>query len=496
MSSQFFFCQQLFIRKTLAVLLVIYAILWSFTFPAWAETLSDLSDEQQGKYLTELSSCYTCHTGDNTQPFAGSRKFITQLGTIYSTNITSDKETGIGSWSDEEFYRALHEGIGKDGRQLYPIMPYDVYTGMHYEDVMRIKAWLMSQPPILKKDIPNELQFPYNYRQTVLGWKLLNFYKGGKHPLTSQESQNQQRGIYIAESLALCGSCHTPRTITMGTDPARALTGAFILDNWFAPNITPDKIRGIGKWTDEELKQYLRTGEVPGKAYAMGPMKEIVNDSLVHLNEQDMDSLLVWLRNIQFDGRLTSNNTLSRTEWGRKQDFSDMLPAHFEENEEINPFLLQTPEQLYYGMCANCHGMDGGGKTAENIPNLVRNTTLGMTSANNTIKIILEGSQSSVHSPSTEMPAFKNRLSDRQVAELTNWLFLHYGRNTTQTNVEQIYNLRMNIPIGDAPIIALLKAASIALVAFGLIFILGWIIRFSPRVKALITSLKRKYKAE
>jgi len=469
------------------------------SFHVQAQTPAPLSQEQeQGKYLTELAACYACHTNNASEPFAGGRELITPLGTIYSTNITPNADTGISSWTDEEFYRALHEGVGKNGEQLYPVMPYDVYTGMSYEDVMLIKTWLMAQTPVSQRDLPNEFQFPYDNRQLVRGWKLLNFYKEGRHSLTNNSATpEKQRGAYIGETLMLCGSCHTPRTVTMGTDPGRSLTGTLILDNWYAPNITPDKIRGIGKWTDEELKQFLRTGEAPGKSYAMGPMKEIIATSSSHLTDQDLDNLLLWLRNIPFDERLTSSNTLSRAEWGKRQDFSAMFQSTLEQNNTAETEqLAQTPAIQYYTMCSGCHGINGSGDTAHNIPNLVRNTTLGMSVPNNTIKIILEGSDSQPLLNTQSMPAFKDHLNDEQIAKLTNWLYHYYGRDTTQTNATQVHNIRMRVPVGDAPIIALLKASGIALIAFAFIFILGWVVRFSPRVKALAVSLKRKYKSD
>ncbi|MGL4668016.1 MAG: c-type cytochrome [Saezia sp.] len=495
MSFPTFFGQHFFIRISQTIFWACYIFLFFLASISWATTLpASAQDLEQAKYLTQLAHCRTCHTNttSGSKPLAGGRQFVTPLGTIYSPNISTDIETGIGKLTDEDFYRVLHEGMGKNGQHLYPIMPYDAYTSMSREDALQIRSWLATQPAVTQEITPNKLKFPYDYRQLVWGWKLLNFYKGGKHSRTNGNNAMEQRGSYLGETLTICGSCHTPRTITMGSDPSRALVGALILENWHAPNITPDKIRGIGKWTDEELKQYLRTGEVSGKSYAIGPMKEIITTSLSHLNEQDMDSLLVWLRSVPFDGKNTSNQTLSSAEWGEKQDFSGSLPTFWEEGE---PMPL-TAVQIYYSMCASCHGVDGGGNAETKMPNLVHNTTLGMLTPNNAIKIILNGSQHHSFSQQNTMPAFQNQLNDEQVVELTNWLFYYYGRNTTPTNLEQVHNLRMNIPIGDAPITALLKASGIALISFGFIFILGWVIRFSPRVKALIVSLKRKYKSE
>ena len=476
------------------ILLVVFSAML-FSFHAQAQPIVT-PEEQSQKYLTEMATCYACHTSNNTEPFAGGREFITPLGTIHSTNITPDAETGIGSWTDEEFYRVLHEGIGKNGEQIYPVMPYDAYTDIPYEDAMRIKARLMTQTPVTQENKENELRFPYDRRQLVRGWKFLNFYKGERHSLANNEISEKQRGAYIGETLTRCGSCHTPRTITMGSDPGRALTGALILDNWYAPNITSDRIRGIGKWTDEEIKLFLHTGEISGKAYAIGPMKEIIATSSSHLKEEDLNSLVLWLRNTPFDERNASNNTLSRSEWGRRHDFSALLQLTVKEDGKGSQGQrTQTPALNYYTMCSGCHDIDGSGDTANHIPNLARNTTLGMLAPHNTVKIILDGSDHRTHITPKTMPAFKDHLDDEQIASLTNWVFHYYGRNTTQTDATQVHYARMKLPIGDAPIIALLKASSIALIAFAFIFILGWIVRFSPRVKAIVISLKRKYKS-
>lgn len=475
-------------------LMACLAILSAVCVPSWSKPNSRLSPElQQGKYLSELALCYSCHTSDEGQPFAGGRALVTPLGTFYSPNITPDEKTGIGSITDEEFYRTLHEGVSRNGEHLYPLMPYSSYTGISYEDAMLIKAWLMEQEPIVAQEMPNELDFPYDYRQIIGWWKILNFHQGEQHAPSSSNNLDLQRGAYIAENLATCGSCHTPRTLTMSTDANRALTGAAVLDGWYAPNITQDKVRGIGKWTNAELEQYLRTGVIEGKAYASGPMKEVINEALKNLTDEDMTSLLNWLNHVPFDGG-AATHTQSRSEWGRKQDFStSVLPSSDTEQMPV----MGVASQIYYSECARCHGNDGGGNLEKGIPNFVRNTTLGMSTPNNVIKVILEGEHSTNQDANAvNMPAFKDKLDNEQIAELTNWLFLHYGRDKTTTNAAKVNELRLNITTEDAPVTALLKASSIALFSLAFIFVLGWIIRFSPRVKALVASLKKKYKSK
>lgn len=449
---------------------------------------------ERGAYLTNIAGCYSCHTSDSKKPFAGGLPIATPLGTIYSFNISPDQQTGIGLWTDAEFYRALHEGYSKDGSHLYPVMPYSAFTGMTYEDVMAIKAYLFSQQPISQTPPENALQFPYNYNQLLWAWKLLNFHPSTFTP-DSEKSDTVNRGAYIGEALAHCTACHTPRTITMAIDPTRALTGSLIPGNWYAPNITPDQLYGIGKWTDEEIITFLRTGATTPKSSANGPMAIVIEHSTSILSDEDLFALVQWLRQIPFDGKRVGSNTLSRFEWGKPQDFTAQLfTTNLQEDTTPIPENELRPIQLYYGACASCHGIDGTGLFATKTMPLVGNTTVGMSSPNNFVLTILNGVDRKTENQHIVMPAFRDTLNNEEISILSNWLFTHFGRPSTQITEQEVQHLRDNLPSGEAPITAIVKSSGVAVISLGFIIILSWVIRLSPRIKAYIQKLKKRKK--
>lgn len=449
---------------------------------------------ERGAYLANVAGCYSCHTSDPTKPFAGGLSISTPLGIIYSPNITPDLQTGIGSWTNEDFYRALHEGYDKNGNHLYPVMPYSAFTQMTYEDVMAIKAYLSSQQPITQTPTQNSLQFPYNHNQLLWMWKLLNFHTGTFIP-DPAKSDIINRGTYIGEALAHCASCHTPRTITMATDPTRALTGSLIPGNWHAPNITPDQLYGIGKWSDEELLTFLRTGYTSSKSSASGPMGMVIEHSTSTLSDEDLFALVQWLRQVPFDGRRAGTNTLSRFEWGKPQNIStQMLQTLLEEGLTPDTENGFRAIQLYYSACAACHGINGTGFPATNTPPLVGNSTMGMSTPNNVVLTILNGSERKINDQHIVMPAFRDTLNNQQITILSNWLFTHFGRPSTQITEQEVQHLRENLPSGEPPITAIIKSSGVAAISLGFIVILSWIIRLSPSLKAYLQKLRKRKK--
>ena len=257
-----------------------------------ADTPENAALIKRGEYLAIAGDCTACHTApgaDKTAKFGGGYPLASPFGVIYGTNISSDKEFGIGNWTDDEFVRAVREGVGKEGQQLYPAMPYDSFTKMKREDVLAIKAYLMSQPAVHSAGPQTDLSFPFNQRWGMRVWKWFNFDKG---ELKNDPSKSAEwnRGAYLVEALEHCGTCHTPRTLTMGMDTDNAFSGGD-LGSWVAFNITPDKNAGIGNWSQEELVTYLKTGFVAGKASASGAMGEAIEHSLQHLSDSDLNAI-------------------------------------------------------------------------------------------------------------------------------------------------------------------------------------------------------------
>jgi mono/diheme cytochrome c family protein len=235
----------------------------------------------RGRYLAIAADCEACHTADGGIPFAGGRPFQTDFGTIYAPNITPDVETGIGSWTDADFIRAMHEGVSKDGTRLYPAFPYASYTYLTEEDVLAIKEYIFSLPAVKSTAPETDLRWPYNQRWLMAIWGKL--YNPGKRfePVASQ-SPEWNRGAYLAEALGHCGDCHTPRTALQGLDNKRKFAGG-IAEGWRAYNLTSDKDSGIGTWSAEELEQYLKTGHSQDRGSAFGPMAQAVHLSFQKL---------------------------------------------------------------------------------------------------------------------------------------------------------------------------------------------------------------------
>jgi mono/diheme cytochrome c family protein len=232
----------------------------------------------RGKYLADIGDCSSCHTASNGTKFAGGRYMPTPFGPISTPNITPDKSTGIGNWTDDDFYRALHDGITKAGEHIYPVMPYPWYTKVTRDDVMAIKAYLFSLQPVNAPRKPNELAFPFNIREGLAAWDGLFLRKGTFQPDPSKSAEIN-RGAYIVQGLGHCGECHNGRNLLGDTKMADSLQGGPI-QHWYAPNITSDVQDGIGKYSDDQVFTFLKTGVSPGMGVAAGPMSETIHDSL------------------------------------------------------------------------------------------------------------------------------------------------------------------------------------------------------------------------
>ncbi|MGA7534812.1 MAG: cytochrome c, partial [Pseudolabrys sp.] len=227
---------------------------------------------KRGEYLAKAADCMVCHTAPGGADYAGGLAFPLPFGTLYSTNITADKDTGIGNYSDQDFLDAVQRGIRKDGARLYPAMPYTSYTFMTDADVLAIKAYLLSLPAVPRQNQRDMLQFPFNQRWSMIFWSLA-FNPNTRFAPNTEKSAEWNRGAYIAEALAHCGDCHTPRNLAFALDNHRKFGGA-VAAGWRAYDITSDKGTGIGSWSDEEVFAYLAKGHATGRGTASGPMGE------------------------------------------------------------------------------------------------------------------------------------------------------------------------------------------------------------------------------
>jgi len=283
--------------KARRISLIAVTLVAVLAFPKWVAAQDQVA---RGEYLFNTAGCAGCHTDskNNGALLAGGRELKTPFGTYYGPNITADPTHGIGTWSDEDFIRALRDGVSPDGSHYFPVFPYTSFTKMTDADMRALKAYIFSLPPVAKPDIPHDIDFPFGFRFTMFFWKLLFFDKG---PYTPPPGATPEvaRGGYIAEALAHCGECHTPRNMLGAVDQSQKFAGlAHGPDGDTVPNITSHDKTGIGNWTDDEMITLFRDGEMPLGDEVDGGMAEVVRNGTSKLTEQDLTALIAYLRSV------------------------------------------------------------------------------------------------------------------------------------------------------------------------------------------------------
>jgi mono/diheme cytochrome c family protein len=387
------------------------------TSPAIAGAPTSAAAVARGEYLIKAADCVACHTvGETGKPFAGGVAFKLPFGTIYSSNITPDPTYGIGAYTDDEFVRAVREGVRRDGKHLYPAFPYTAYTQLSRDDVLAIKAYLWTLPPVAQPNRPNELGFPFNQRFGMLFWKAA-FHKSGRFRPDPAKSAQWNSGAYLAIALGHCGECHTPRNLGFGLEHSRELTGEE-LQGWRAYNITADPQHGIGSWTDDQILAYLASGHAPSHASAGGPMLEAVSHSLQFLNPADASALVTYLR------------TVPAHEGKHPITVDAQPPAVVASNAMLpSPDELRSESQglaLFEGACASCHQWNGSGRQTP-YASLQGMRSVNDPSAKNVTQVILQGAKMRVGDSDVFMPAFADAYSNAEVAALANYVVAHFG---------------------------------------------------------------------
>jgi mono/diheme cytochrome c family protein len=269
---------------------------------AWAAANPASEDPlQRGEYLLYAGGCISCHTVKDSgeQGFlAGGVALATPFGTFYTPNITPDKETGIGNWSDADFIRALRYGFSPRGTHYYPAFPYTSYSGMKRQDLLDLKAYLSSLPPIKQENKPHALVWYASQRFPLRGWKWLNLTNGEFKP-DPDESEQWNRGAYLVRHLGHCGECHTPRNLIGAMNSDRFLSGNPNGPEGDAvPNITPDRETGIGKWSQSDIVSYLESGILPDGDYAGSAMVDVIDDNTSKLTDEDRKAIAVYLKSL------------------------------------------------------------------------------------------------------------------------------------------------------------------------------------------------------
>jgi len=254
----------------------------------------------RGEYLYRAAGCSNCHTDRDAKgaELAGGAALTTPFGVFYAPNITPDREHGIGSWSDEDFVRAMREGVSPRGSHYYPAFPYTSYTKLTDEDLRALKAYLFTLPPVAQPDRPHELPWYVRLRPLLYFWKWLYFEPGPYRP-DPQRSAAWNRGAYLANAVAHCGECHTPRDRFGGLDPARRFAGTTDgPDGAVVPNITPDRKTGIGRWSERDIAYYLETGMTPDGDFAGDVMADVIDNGLRHLTDEDRRAIATYLKSL------------------------------------------------------------------------------------------------------------------------------------------------------------------------------------------------------
>jgi mono/diheme cytochrome c family protein len=370
----------------------------------------------RGEYLAKAADCIACHTAPGGKPYAGGRAFKLPFGTIYSTNLTSDRQYGIGGMSDDAFVSAVRSGVGSRGH-LYPAMPYTSYGGLSREDVIDIKRYLTSIPLVHQAPPENELSFPFNQRWGMAFWNLA-FVNG--HPSVTDDSRSIEwnRGAYLATALGHCGECHTPRNVGMAMDTRDYLSGAEI-EGWKAYNTTSNDAYGLGAWTDEQIAAYLSTGHAPGRSSAAGPMGEVVENSLQYLSATDISALVTYLRGVS--PRSDANQSTVEVNPEAALHSTAVLPA---DNGTSQPNL--RGKRLFESDCTGCHQWNGKGRQTDFASLSGSHAVNDVTGAALT-RIVLKGGQITVGGRTQMMPGFGDVYSDADVAAVANYVIAHFG---------------------------------------------------------------------
>jgi mono/diheme cytochrome c family protein len=391
------------------------AIVFGVPAVAAANDSSEQTLWARGAYLATAADCVACHTGPaGHAPYAGGNPIDTPIGRIWSSNITPSKTYGIGSYTESQFTTALRQGIRADGARLYPAMPYTSYSQLSDDDVHALYAYFMHGVAPVDKAAPRTaLPFPFNVRSSMRVWNLL-FYRDARFEPDPSKSVEWNRGAYLADALAHCSTCHTPRNMLMAEDLDKRFGGGRI-GNWLAPNISSDPLAGIGGWSQAELVAYLKTGDAPGRALAAGPMAEAIDRSLSKLTDSDLNALAVYMKSVPAvaDNRVT------------KPAYSYGTAAHDEAQwRGIAVNRDASGAQSYSGNCASCHQASGEGNGA--VPSLLHVSTVGRADPGNLVLAILDGVNRLGAQPRL-MPGLRDELTDRDVAVLATYVSRRFG---------------------------------------------------------------------
>jgi mono/diheme cytochrome c family protein len=378
----------------------------------------------RGAYLARVGNCIACHTERGGAPFAGGRAIDTPFGTVYSTNLTPDKAAGIGQWSADDFWRAMHEGRSRDGRLLYPAFPYPNYTQVTREDADAIYAFLRSLPPAPRTNTPHRLRWPYSTQAALIGWRALYFKPGSFQPEKSQTAE-WNRGAYLVRGLGHCSACHTTRNAFGAQADMMDLSGGVIpMQNWYAPSLSSREEAGVGNWNLEHTQRMLLSGVSP-RGSVLGPMAEVVLQSTQHLTPEDARAMAVFLKALP--QRL-----------GELADEPPALPAR----------VAERGAKIYRDRCAQCHGDNGEGAPGV-YPGLATNRAVNLPVTGNLVQVVLGGGFPPATAGNARpfgMPPYATILSDEDIAAVISYIRMSWGNRSGAVSEFDVARQRGSTP--------------------------------------------------
>jgi mono/diheme cytochrome c family protein len=371
----------------------------------------------RGAYLARAGDCIGCHTARGGVAYAGGRALATPFGTLYGPNLTPDAATGLGRWSADDFWGALHNGRSRDGRYLYPAFPFTHYTKTTRPDADALYAYLRSLPPVRQPNVAHAMDFPFNTQFALAGWRLF-FFKPGVYEAAAAQGASWNRGAYLVEGLGHCSACHSARNAFGASAPG--LQGGMIpLLNWYAPSLSSATEAGVAGWPEQEIVQLLHTGVAP-RATVIGPMAEVVANSLQYLSQADVRAMAGYLKSLP------------------------PTAADEEMKAEPSASTMTAGGKLYATHCVECHGSDGGG-LAPAYPPLAGNRAVTMRESANVVRIILQGG----FAPGTAgnprpygMPPFAHVLNDDEVAQVMTYVRGSWGNRGNEVTAAHVNRYR------------------------------------------------------
>ncbi len=421
------------------VLLGLAALIWllntrdepDLTSPATASA-PDSTMVQRGAYLARAGNCMTCHTARGGASYAGGRGIVTPFGTVYTSNLTPDNATGIGSWSPAHFWRAMHNGRSKDGRLLYPAFPYTNYTQITREDSDALLAYLKSLTPVAQANQAHAIRFPYQSQAALAVWRALYFSPGTYKPDATRNAE-WNRGAYLVNGLGHCSACHTARNALGATDGLNLAGGLIPIQNWYAPSLTSPHEAGVGDWREQDIVRLLKDGVSP-QASVNGPMTEVVLGSTQYLNLQDLSAMAQFLKSLTVAVPPGATNTSANT----SNVAVTTVPAP--------PAASARGAKLYEQHCAQCHGDNGKG-VPNAYPALAGNRAVLMAQTSNLVQIVLNGG----YAPATQgnprpfgMPPFVLVLSDSDIAAVLTHVRSSWGNQASLVSPLEVNRIRAN----------------------------------------------------